>query len=399
MSAAENDVVTTLNWLAGLAPTRLTGTEGEKRVQQAIAERLERAGYTATWQPFRFSRHIYGSHALHFGLALLLVFVARYAPLVAGIGHLVVAISFYSEAMWRRHLLRLLWPRVATQNVLLTWPAKTALRRRLVFLAHTDSAFTGILFHPAVIRVVAAPPPRLLAFLRKQLMLPFLCLLALAALESIHPIWGAPVWLIGLLCFPLVTVFFFNIDVVLRNRPVPGAADNLSGCAAQVELAEAWARSAADDVEVVFGFTGAEEAGTGGAAHLSRTAGWDRAITEIIVLDTLSNGTLHLLEEGELYRCPMPPALREDARAAARDVGLPEPTDYIIPAGATDAFPFLIAGYRALALTCIDAKQHAPLNYHHPNDTADRVEPEQLRSSTRIASAFLERLARPPTAP
>ncbi len=77
---------------------------------------------------------------------------------------------------------------------------------------------------------------------------------------------------------------------------------------------------------------------------------------------------------------------------SAREAGTAIPRPYIIPAGATDALPFLVAGYRALALTCIDEKQHAPRNYHHPHDTADRVDPVQLRASLKVASALMKRL-------
>ena len=32
----------------------------------------------------------------------------------------------------------------------------------------------------------------------------------------------------------------------------------------------------------------------------------------------------------------------------------------------------------------IDPEQHAPRNYHHPNDTADRVDPVQLEVKERL---------------
>jgi hypothetical protein len=385
------DVVATLHWLASIAPTRLTGTPAEKRVQEAIAERLTPSGFVARWQPFRFPRHIYGSLALHFGLALALLAVAPRAPRLAAAGHLLVALSFFSEAVWRRHLLRKLWPTVATQNLVLTRPADGGFRRRVVLIAHTDSAFTGLMFHPALLRAVAKPPPRFLPFLRKQLALPFVALLAFAGLElaAIAP----PPWVTVVLALPLGLVFLFNVEIVVRNRPVPGAADNLSGCAAQIVIGEAWARGPVPGVELVLAFTGAEEAGTGGAATLARSCGWNADDTEILVLDTLSNGALHMLEEGELFRVRIPERLASAAQAAARDAELPEPTPYVVPAGATDALPFLVAGFRAMALTCVDPDQHAPRNYHHPLDTADRVDPVQLEASTRLALHLVGRLA------
>lgn len=399
MDPRETKVVEVLHWLASLAPTRLTGTADERRVQEAIADRLRAAGYRIDWQPFRFPRHIYGSLALHFGLTLLLAAVGLREPLLAAAGHLLVATSFVAETTWRRHLLRALWPKVATQNLLATWPASSGTaRRRVVFAAHADSAYTGLLFHPEVIRRVAAPPPSFLPFLRKQLLLPLVCVLALAAIEIARLFVEVPAWPLVPLLIPPFLAFALNAEVVLRNQPVPGAGDNLTGCAAQIVLAEAWASVASPDTEIVFAFTGSEEAGTGGAAHLARTmsAQWDRAITRVIILDTLSNGTLHTLEEGELWRTEIPADLALVVGEAAADAALPVPLPYIVPAGATDALPFLVEGYRALALTCIDPVQHTPLNYHHPNDTADRVDPVQLQASMRLAHHLLLRLGEAP---
>lgn len=389
---SERNVVDTLHWLAELAPVRLTGTPAEREAQDAIAARLEEAGYEAERQPFRFSRHIYGSLALHFGLAWALVWVATFQPYVAAAGHLVVALSFFSEAVWRRHLLRLLWPRIDTQNLKMTRAADGDLKRRVVLLAHVDSAFTGFMFSPGVLKHFAKPAPSFLPFLKKQLFLPFFCLLVFAGLEAAA--LEVPSYVRALLSVPFALVFLLNADIVIRNTVVPGAADNLSGCAAQVVLAEAWAKDPEPGVEVVFVFTGAEEAGTGGAAHLSRNNDWDPAITEVLVLDTLSNGDLHVLEEGELFSISVPPTLLEAAHGAARDAGQPEPTVYPVPAGATDALPFLVAGFRAMSLTCIDPEMHAPRHYHHPTDTADNVDPVQLEASTRVAEALLRRVAR-----
>lgn len=394
---AEKPVVQALFWLAGLAKTRLTGTPEERAVQQAIAERLERAGYTVAWQPFRFAPHIYGGMAMHFGLALAFLWVGHYSFALSALGLALVWVSFFVEATRRKHVLRKLWPTVATQNLLATLPSKGPLRRRIVLLAHADSAYTGFMFNPAVLKALAAPPPKALWFLRKQLALPMATLATLVVLQALASlgVYFAPTWLTSLLAIPVAIAFFANFDVLVRNTVVPGAADNLSGCAAQVILAEQWAKERPDGVEVVFAFTGAEEAGTGGAAHLASLAPnmWDRANTDIFVLDTLSNGDLYALEEGELYRVPQPPELLACAQAASREVAQKELSPYIIPAGATDALVFLINGYRAIALTCIDPVQHAPRNYHHPNDTAERVDPAQLDESTRIAWAMLTRRA------
>lgn len=390
---ASDDVVSTLRWLGGIARTRLTGTPDERAAQDAIAARLEKAGYDVSWHAFRYPRHIYGSLALHFGLAL--AFAALPWAYLAAAGHVLVAVSFFSEATRRGLILRHLWPKVSSQNLLATRPAKGPMRRRLVFLAHVDSAYTGFLFRPEVLKVMAAPPPSFLPFLQKQLALPLVGVVLAAAFEVASVLFELPRWPGYVLLIPAVLVFLVNAQVVLQNEVVPGAADNLTGCAAQVVLAEAWAQRAADDVEVVFGFTGAEEAGTGGAYALVKAmqGEWSRDDTEVIILDTLSNGDLFALEEGELYRIERPASLVAAVDAAAATAGQPAVPKYVVPAGGTDALPFLAYGYRAIALTCIDPEQHAPRGYHHPSDTVENVDPEQLVRSTDVAQHLLAELA------
>lgn len=382
-------VVDHLRWLAGLAPTRLTGSAGERVVHDALAARLAGLGFRVERQPFRFAPHIYGSLALHFGLGVALVVLAGWAPRWAALGHLVVLVSFLSEAVGRRHLLRRLWPRVDTQNVLATWPSDGPLRRRIVCVAHVDSAYTGLLFHPPVLRALTRPPPRPLP--NKQLLLPVLCLALACGVELLAPHAGV----LAALAVPMLVVALLNAEIVLRDEVVPGAADNLSGCAAQLVVAEAWAARPEPGVELVLVYSGAEEAGTGGAAHLARAmrGRWSVDDTEVLVLDTLSNGALFVLEEGELWPVQVPPELRAAVSAVAAQLGLPDPPTFAVPAGATDALPLRVAGYRALALTCIDPAYGAPRHYHHPTDTAENVDPVQLEASTRLAEALVRHLA------
>ena len=64
----------------------------------------------------------------------------------------------------------------------------------------------------------------------------------------------------------------------------------------------------ADDEDGLVG-PGAEEAGTGGAIRLAeqldQSGEWKKDETTIVVVDTLSNGTLRYVEEGELWRVPL----------------------------------------------------------------------------------------------
>ncbi len=100
---------------------------------------------------------------------------------------------------------------------------------------------------------------------------------------------------------------------MIRDRVVPAANDNLSGCVASLELAKRLVGTLPDDIELVVVITGCEEAGAGGATKLARafvgSGRWSTGNTTVLALDTFSGGEPRLLQEGELIAQPLPPRL------------------------------------------------------------------------------------------
>lgn len=389
-----------LRALEELGPRRVTGTPLEKAAQERLGAELASLGYHLEWRSFRWSRSLYASLLLHFGLATVATGLGLGLPWLGAALHGVVALSYALESLRRPLLLRSLFPSITSQNLLATKPARTERKRRLVLVAHADAAYTGVLFTPALIAMATKEPPRGLGFLKKHLGMATFTIATLAVLEGLAAadVWSAPIWLRGALSIPATLTFLLNLDVVLRNQVVPGAADNLSGCTACVELAHRLEGRLPDDVELVIVISGAEEAGTGGARRLAESVlasgEWSRQDTIVLGLDTLTNGKLRLLEEGELWRMPVPAIFNQ--AMAAENAAHPERTQistYVIPTGASDALPFLAYGYQAASLTCIDPKLGAPRHYHHPTDTWRNVDVEELEASIEYAERFILRLA------
>jgi hypothetical protein len=389
-------------------PSRLTGGSGELGLQEACVEVLESYGGEAEWHRFRWGQSIYASLALHFGLATVGVALVAYAPWLAAALHALVAISYVSESAFKRPLLRRLLPAVQSQNAVVTFAAKKAVRRRIVTVAHADAAYTGLLFDPRLVKLAAREAQGAFGnMMRKSLAqavfgLAVLAILELALGAQLIPV-GLPrtlTWaLLGVCALPSVLAFVFNADVVLRNRVVPAANDNLSGCVATLELAGMLARDLPDDVEWVAVLSGCEEAGTGGAAELVRsriaTERWAKDATLVLALDTFSGGKPRLVQEGELWSREVPEVFLSATRAVcAEDPALPRVTPYAIPSGATDAWPFLVAGYCAVGITCIDPTLGAPRNYHLPSDTAENLDAAEFADTFRFTEALMRRLAR-----
>lgn len=388
--------------LEELGPRRLAGTPTEKAAQEALGNELAALGYQIDWRPFRWTRSIYASLTLHFGLAALATGVGLTAPLLGAALHALVAISYTLESTKRALLLRNLLPGISSQNLVATRPARGTRKRRVVLTAHSDAAFTGLLFTPALIRIGTAQPPKGFGWFRKSLgvAVAFVALLAVVEGLSAAGVWTAPTWVRGALSIPAVITFALNLDVVLRNRVVPGACDNLSGCTGCVELAHRLEGRLPDDVELVIVITGAEEAGTGGAQRLAeqivKSKEWTPEDTVVLGLDGLSNGTLYMLEEGELYPVAVPRVLEAAVLAenAARP-DLPPVTKFVIPTGATDVMPFLVRGFPAMSLTCVDDSIGAPRHYHFPTDTWRNMDVPQLEASIDFAERLVLRLANP----
>jgi acetylornithine deacetylase/succinyl-diaminopimelate desuccinylase-like protein len=256
-------------------------------------------------------------------------------------------------------------------------------RLRVVFVAHADAAYTGVIFRPEVARRFLTQDT---SPIYKSLRVTTGAVAGLALLDLVELAGGrsrALSVLRAALTVPAFLAFALNLDVVVRNHVVPGAMDDLSGVAGMLLLARRLQvrGRVPDDVEVVFCATGCEEAGLGGAQALARDkqADWDRSSTVVIGLDGLANGSLCWLHEGEIFPVPIAPWLLEALRdTAASDPRFAEIRGFEIPVGGTDAVPFAKAGYDAVTLGCVDRSLNMPRHYHTPNDTPENLEAEAI---------------------
>lgn len=382
-------------------PTRLAGSAAERGLQEQLAKDLTGLGGEASWHPFAWPPHLYGSLALHFGAATIGAAIAKRAPLFALLLQGTAAVSIGLQLTRKGLVLHRLLGSRESQNLLVSFrkPGEHGARvtRRVVLLAHADSAYTGLMFRPDLIKLSLTPPPAPLSFLKKQLRLPVASMVALTALSGARLAGVKGTWLdvlTGALALPPAIVAALNVDVVLRDTVVPGAADNMSGCVSVVELARRLAPVLPAGTELVAVITGSEEAGTGGATRLAEhmESTWDKETTTVLSIDTMSNGELVCLEEGELWRMPVPERLAKAIEATGEEPGMLKVRQHQIPVGATDALPFLSRGYAAAALTSIDPDIGAPRNYHHPSDTAENVSPDELSRSIDFAERLCLRL-------
>ena len=372
-------------------PVRRATTEDERRAHGMVRDELVALGLETEVKPFEWNKSIYANLALHFGVATAGSVVAGRAPALGLVLHALTAASYAADSSRAAFVLRRLFPFRASQNVLGTRRAKSKTPRlRVVFVAHADAAYTGVMFRPEIAGRVASKPD---SFMYKSLRLVTGSVAALAVVDLLQLAFGKswPLRLARLgLSIPALIAFVANLDVVVRNQTVPGAMDNLSGVAGLLLLARRLRARELDDVEVVFVATGCEEAGLGGAEQLCKQmrAEWDPARTVVIGLDGLANGQLRWFLEGEIFPVPITPWLGDTLQSIAADV--PELSAFDIPVGGTDALPFAVAGYPAVTLGCVDPLRGMPREYHLPSDTPENLEFEKIPFCVDVAERLFD---------
>jgi hypothetical protein len=377
-------------------PRRMATSEDERRAHAIIRDEMVALGLTTETHAFQFNASLYANLALHFGLGTIGSAVAGRAPALGLALHALAAGSYALDSSRKAFVLRRLFPFRDSQNVLGTLPARGTPRLRIVFLAHADAAFTGVVFRPFMTRL-AKPGP-----LHKSLRVATGALAGLAAVDVAQLVFGrsrALSLLRGVLSVPPLLAAVLNLDVVLRDHVVPGAMDDLSGVAGMLLLARRLRAKKPDDVELVFVATGCEEAGMGGAQALARDfrGRWDPATTVVLGLDGFANGELRWFTEGEIFPVPLAPWLSDLlSGVAASDARFAEVRGFEIPVGATDAAPFATTGWpAAVTLGCVDPAGGTPRHYHLPSDTPENLDAQKIPMcvdfSERVVDAVVAR--------
>jgi hypothetical protein len=366
---------------------RRAGSDAERRAANWLATRLRDTGRRVQVEP-TYVHPQYGLvHALHCAIGFAGSLVAIVQPAVGFGLVLLAAVSMYLDLNGRFYLLRRLFFRRASQNVVARGRNPDA-PARIFICAHYDSARTGAAFQPK--RVARAS--RLAARLGLPIA-PFRILFW--SLAILLPVLGARLAgidsaLISLLQLPptliLLTGVFLLTDIELSDV-VPGANDNASGVATALSLAERLDSDQPENLDVWLLLTGGEECQMEGMRAFVRShrKSIDRENTYFIVLDAVGAGTVRYeTGEGLAVTYDLDRRLVELCAAIAdadRENGNRFAAKPLRQGFATDALPARIAKLRATAITCLSDGSLLPANYHRPEDVPKRIDPKALDSA------------------
>jgi len=377
-----------LDELCGLR--RGTASTGEQVAAEWLVERL--AGEGVAEVRIEEAR---GHHTFWWPLG-----VAAAGGVLAGIrgsrGRSLSAAALGAAAAWaaadelppRRRRLRAVLPQsIATNVMAIVGPPDAA--RTVVLVAHHDAAHSGLVFSPAIPKLIERFVPRFFEVTDTSppLLWPAVIGPALAALGAAAGRHGVAV--AGAL---LSAVFAAAIANIGFSGVVPGANDNGTGVVALIALARALAERRTESVRVMLLST-SEEGLCEGMRAFARRHFDELPVSETFFLAVDTVGSPHLLVlrgEGMLGVTDYPARALAVLDALAADLGI-----WLFPnlrlRNATDGLYPLAAGYQCASLcSCTRLKQ--PANYHWPTDVPENVDYRTLANAIRLIEALVRNL-------
>ena len=203
-------------------------TDAERRAALLLRDQLRARGAPARVEPIWVRPQWPASWALHAALGVVGTLLSVGIP-IAGLAILAITLgSFFLDVTGRAHLLRAVFPRRATQNVVSAPPSQD--RVRLVITASVDAPRTGAIFAPRYARLRIHGP------LVVAIALAVLTALAIARVAGVDGQGIGVAQLVPTVVLLLAAAAL--VDVAL-SPPSPGADADASAVAAAVEIADA----------------------------------------------------------------------------------------------------------------------------------------------------------------
>ena len=344
----------------GSVGLRRPGSENERRAARHLEHRLGELGREVRVEPTRIRPQFALTHLIHAVAGVVASVLSVYVPAAGFVLALATTVSAFGDLTGTFHLVRLLTPARASQNVVSDEDGgKPGV---IVLVAHYDAPPAGMLANR---RLATLWPKALLGALAVITLCSGLRLLGLSAS------WLTLIQFIPTVVLITLTPAFADTSIA---EPADDPADNAAGVAAAVRVLESHS-GRLDNFDLMVVFTGGSAAfGLGMREWLRRhRRDLNPVATAVISIDNLERGQPAVAsKEGAVFAARMHPTLMELAREAgaesyeskevsdaylARSAGLPA---LRISTKATDdatADPVpLIAAYTGQLLERIDAE-------------------------------------------
>lgn len=370
---------------------RPSASEGEREAAQWAERNFQSIGLHTRIEEERAQ----GGYWLPLGLAQALAAAGGIAALrgkrrLGGLLATLGAAAVWDDTTVKSRFIRWPLPKRDTFNVIAELGPEDA-EKTVVYMAHHDSAHSGLIFSPAIPKAIDRHLPGLIerSNTSPPLMWSFQVAPALVGLGA--AVGSRKLATAGTAAGAVMGLLMAE---VAARKVVPGANDNASGVVALFEVARMLAADPPPGMRFQFVSCGAEESLEEGSyafgkRHFKELAK-DR--TFFINIDGVGSSNLLCLEgEGMMKMYEYPQRAKELAFQVADDLGV-ELVRGMRMRNSTDGLVPLRAGYQTVSI-CSMTDQKQPINYHWPTDTPDVLTYSSIHDAARVAAEMARRLS------
>ena len=369
---------------------RPSASDGERRSARWITRRLEEAGIAARIEAER----AVGSYWLPYGLLSAAAALAGAAALRgrrglgAAVGAAAAAALVDDLEIRGRYVRRALARRRAFNVVAEVGPREAA--RTVVVTAHHDAARSGFVFKPDGMEALARRAPSLVERIDTEPPIWYPVVAGPAAVALGAALGRRSLTGLGTALSGLAVLAFADIGA---RPPVPGAIDNGSGVAAQLELARRLAADPPANLRVQLVWTGAEESLWEGMHGFARRHFPSLPVdsTFFLNLDQVGYRCLNVVRgEGPVTMDDYPDTALDLVDDVAEELGIELFPDLRSRSGSDSRYP-LKAGYPSAFIGSVEPNKLQP-EYHWPTDAPDAVSYESVGEAARLSEGVVRRL-------
>ncbi|MBI4831132.1 MAG: M28 family peptidase [Candidatus Lindowbacteria bacterium] len=375
------------NYLEGLCRWSHRGstTDNERQAAEYIREQMAALGLEARIEHFVSHTSFSWVYLIIYGGFFIAGWIGWNSPFLGVVLCGLMLALFYGECTSKWKAVAGALPKRPSQNVLGILRNPTA-RRKIIFVAHYDSSKSGLSFHPSLV-----------GSFRSSFITSIVMMLVLTEALVIRYFGGAG-YILSLARF-VSTAYMFLPIVLLAHREifgqyVQGAADNASGVAAMLDVAEKLVKQPPRTLEAWFLATGCEEVNLMGMSAFMRSHQYELSTgtTYFINFDNLGKGSLrYITGEGMLSVYPSSPELVCIAEGLAAEQRFADARPYVYRRATLDALVASSRGYKTLSLMALDEADGMP-HWHWPSDTIYNVDFSVAEKAADFASGIVATL-------
>lgn len=382
-----------MEWLCAFG-VRRTGTDAERRAANGLADMLRGNGTAVEVESVYVHPQWPAVHLLHCLLAIAGSLLATVEPAVGFALVLVAAVSLYLDLSGRHYLLRRLFFRRASQNVI-SPPLDETPADRLILCAHYDAPLTGAAYNPGSIKAfelvrrlwpVRTSPQAVVFWSIAVLLLPLG-----ARMATYDPSWISIVQLPPTM---VLIVAAFLLGEIGLSPTSPGANSNASGVAAVLSAAERLAAEPADHLRIHVLLAGAGSSTRQGARAFLRShrKQLPRERTWFVDVDSAGSGGPRFVElEVPVLAEPADPTLVELCEALAD--GVPERAALALGPASTASLAGAY-GFPAIGLTAREGDEFVPAGHGTPADLPESVSGASVEAVAELTTDLARLLDR-----